>query len=304
MKKIFIIAIALILGVSAFGLEFTPGMIAADAEWVMHADFDRGRSTELGQFLMAEMDKGKCKVKLEKTKALFDMDPSRDIASVTAYGPSLGEEEGAMLIDATYDEARLMDFISQAESYKETTLDGYKVHSWTHAECNGTRRTHAIFTADGVIVCSGTREGVIAAADVLVGKKPSIRPASTINLANQGHAPFMAAALKVDDARKIPAKAAILKQSESMVFTAKERAGKIVMRMNLKTDNAETALNVDSIARGMLAMMHLQSQENPDLATIAQGVEITTVGNEVSIKIAIPFNTLIDMYYGRKINMI
>jgi hypothetical protein len=233
------------------------------------------------------------------------MDPSKDIASVTAYGSSLGEEEDAMLIDATYDEARLMDFITQAESYKETTMDGYKVHSWTLTKCgDGTKRTHAIFNDGGLIVCSGTLEGVTAAADVLAGKKPSINPASTINLANQGQAPFMAAALKVDDAQKMPAKAAILKQSKSMVFTVKESADQIIMQMNLKTDNAETALNVDSIARGMLAMMYLQSQENPDLAIIAQGVRITTVGDEVSISITISVNTLIDMYYDKKINMI
>jgi hypothetical protein len=305
MKKMFISVLIALTAVAAFAVDFSPNMVAEDAQWVMHANFDKGRSTEFGQFVMSEMKKGKCRAKLEESKALLNMDPSTDIASVTAYGWDMEKESGAMLIDGRIDEAAIVEFLSQVDGFQTRTVDGYEVMSWTSMKCgDGTKETFATFTAQGMMVVSDSLEGVAKAADVLAGRQGSIGTASVLNLANQGQSAFMAAAVNVDQAQNIPAKAALIKQSKSMVFSVSETAGSIVMTVKLNAPDTETAMNVDSIARGMLAMMYLQSQENPELAEIAKGVTIVNNGTEVVVGMRIPVATVIDMYYEEKINVI
>lgn len=305
MKIIIAILATVLVAASALAVDFAPAMVASDAQWVAHMNFDKVRATELGQFMLAEMDRGKCKQKLEETKAFLNMDPSRDIASATIYGRTVGEHSGVSIIDAKYDKASLMDFLTRLDGYMTHSVEGYSVSSWdAHKGCKKDMRSYAIFLPSGMVAVSDSLAEVANAADVLEGKKPSLDGASILNLSNQGQATFMAAALKVDDAEKIPAKAAILRQSESVFVSASESDGNILLRMKLDTADAETALNVDSIARGMLAMMYLQSQEKPDLAVIARGVAISTEGKEVSIRMKLAVDTLIELYYKNKINTI
>ena len=305
MKKIFVSVMIALTAAAAFAVDFSPNLLAEDAQWVMHANFDKGRSTEFGQFVMSEMKKGKCKAKLEESKALLNMDPSTDIASITAYGWDMLKEEGALLIDGRIDRTAMVDFLSQVDGFQTRTLDGYQVMSWNSMKCgDGTKETCATFTAQGMMVVSDSLEGVAKAADVLAGRSGAIGTASPLNLANQGQSAFMAAAVNVDQAENIPAKAALIKQSKSMVFSLSESAGNIVMTVKLNAADAETAMNVDSIARGMLAMMYMQSQENPQLAEIAKGVSIVNNGTEVVVSMRIPVASVIDMYYEKKINAI
>jgi len=186
------------------------------------------------------------------------------------------------------------------DSYATVQKDGYSVHSWAHKRGQNEKRSFGTFSADGTIVVSESIDSVVKALQVLDGRAPSLGHNSILNVAKQGPASFIAAAINMEGNTEVPPRAAILRQSRNMVFSVKEIAGRLRTRMILETKDQETALNVDTAARGILAMMLIRNSESPEFAKMVQQVEIVTEGTTVTIDFSCPAGKVIDLYYSNK----
>lgn len=306
MKRASIAILGVFIAVSVWGSGFSPREVAGDAKWVVHADLAQARSTRLGEFVMNEIEQSKARKKLDAAKAMFRFDFCKDIQNVTVYGPADGSEDGVMLIDGNFDRDHLLTLLESNESHKVLEDQGYSIHSWTnkHPRCKSkAKMSYGSFAADGTLVLSDRKDLIVKALGVLDGYESSLNPNCLLNLGGFDNAAFMAAAMDMRGNSKVPSKAAILRQSDSMQFSVREVGGNLKARMVLETQDEETALNVDAVARGMLAMALLHQEDSPGLAELAQKVRILTQGTSVTIKFSCPVDKIIDLYLSKKIDI-
>ncbi len=305
MIKSIVLSLVLTMAAGAFAADFDPAMVAADAEWVMHMNFARGRETLMGDFILSKMNEGHARVKMDKARELLNIDLRTDFDAMTLYGTYAEGESMVVIMQGSFEPQAIVEAISKIDGYSSRTVDGVELHRVQKPDgvC-GNETMYTAYTPAGLSVSANSETKVLEALAVIRGVRPDISGNAVLNLANLNGDAVMAAAIDVIESAEIPAEAAILKRSQNMAFTMREVGNSMVCETVLTAVDAETAMNIDAISRGMLAMMYLKSAEQPELALIANSVKITTEGNEVRIQMTIPIDKLIDLYYESKINVI
>ena len=75
-----------------------PRVVSKQAKWVMHADVQKLKQTQLGAFLQQEAGTGEVQRRLEAIQSMFNLDPRKDIQEITAYGKGGQGEEAVALV--------------------------------------------------------------------------------------------------------------------------------------------------------------------------------------------------------------
>ena len=300
-----IFASVLFITAGSFAVEFNPNHVSSEAEWVTHVNLARGRETLLGEFVLSKMNEGHARLELDKVRKSYNVDLRNDFDSMTVYGTYSDEESMVSIIQGSFDPQAIVNAMSKVDGYSSKAVGGVTIHSIeSEKEGCGNGAIYTAFTADGMLVSASSEELALEAFSVIDGAKPNIANNAVLNLSSQAADSIVKAAIDVVDSEGIPAKAAMLRRSQNMVFAMREVGNSMVCETRLTAVDAETALNIDAISRGMLAMIHLKSSEQPELAIIANSAKIESEGNEVHITITIPIDRLIDLYYESKINAI
>lgn len=303
-KSILIVS-ALLISAGAFAADFNPNYVSSEAEWVMHVNFASGRETLMGEFVLSKMNEGHARVKLDKARERYNIDLRSDFDSMTLYGAYTEDESMVSLIQGSFDQQAIVNAMSKADGYSSKAAGNVVLHSIQRKQEDcGNGAIYTAFTEDGILVSASSEELALEALAVIDGARPNIANNAVLNLANHASGSIMKAAIDVVDSEGIPAKAAMLKRSQNMAFSMREVDNSMVCTTVLTAVDAETALNIDAISRGMLAMMYLKSSEQPELVRIANSIKINTEGNEVRIEMTLPIDELIDLYYESKINVI
>ena len=80
-----------------------------------------------------------------------------------------------------------------------------------------------------------------------------------------------------------PEQAAILKNSDMMIFMTSEQAGVLNVHPQLVSETEESAAQIEQVARGLLAFASLQTQ-NPPLQKFIQAVSIARSGRSLGFE--------------------
>ena len=152
-------------------------LVAANAVWVAHLDVDRFKETEVGQYVLAEMEKPEAQNKFAAFQAVFSFDPREDIRGLTLYGTGNRPEEGVLILQGRFDANRLLTLVRAAKDYTSSNHRAHVVHEWTDEkkEAQGRKdaRTVAAFHSGRLVLGQG-RGTVAAALDVLDNQAPNL----------------------------------------------------------------------------------------------------------------------------------
>src|SRR5438094_271015 len=72
--------------------------VAGEPAWLAHVDCDKLRSSSLGQFFLAELDKPEAKDKLAALQTIFSFDLRKQLHGLTLYSTSDSPEDGVLLV--------------------------------------------------------------------------------------------------------------------------------------------------------------------------------------------------------------
>ena len=177
MKKL-ATAIVLVLGlvavVRAEPLECS--RIAANAQWLVHVDFDALKAATTAQkigdvWLSRELSDRK----LEWLRENVGLDPMRDLHGISFYGTRIAAHTGVGVFRAKVDRERLLAFLNRQPDYRLGSHGDHQVHAFSHG-C-GDERRHEAFVClyrPEVIVSAHSQEELYSALDVLDGKAASL----------------------------------------------------------------------------------------------------------------------------------
>lgn len=296
MKSLAMVAGWFVCSMVAFGESLNPKQVPAEAKWVVHADLDQLRGSEMGKFAMAELDRDEHKRKLDAFQAIFNMDPRKDVSSVTVYGKGHKEEENVALFKGKFDAQRLVTLIKANESYQELGYNGQAIHSWQEKKGGREVRTHAAILADGTVALGG-KAALEEALDVADGKRESMQSAGTLSELSVAakRACFMVAGASFADMRITDPSAAFLKEAAAGQLFLSEASGQVAVEAVLVSASDETAEQLEAVARGFIALGILQREKNPALADMARRTRIGRDGKRVTAVFTCPASDVVKL---------
>ncbi len=288
MRLISGIALASLAATAALAAPLRPQAVSASARWVVHADIDLLKKTEVGKLMLEEFGREAAARKLAALQAVLNFDPRTDLADVTAYGIDNKPESVVVLLRGTFDPVRLVTLAKANDSYQATAYRDLTIHSWIDANKGVGTRAHAAVAPGNTIVMAQSEAAVKSALDVLGGRVANVAKAGPLTGSDfQSGKSFLrlVADTSAMSVANTPA-AAFGLQTRAVQMAVSEAAGFLRGEVVVEKETPELAAQLEQIARGLIAMSVLQSQQaNPEAAKLAQAIEIAAAGRAVTFSL-------------------
>jgi hypothetical protein len=283
-----LIVSVLLAAVPLQGGPLLKSRVSADANWVVHADYDLFNKTIIGQLIRAELASLDLEEKLQDFKTIFSFHPLDDVRNVTLYGSGHDREKAVVLIEGDFDQETLVGLVRMNAEYEEIKYGDVVVHSWVDENRKypgkAGQRMYGCVPKDHLVVMGAGLEALKQAVDVLNGSAAN----AADGVFDQGAlettgAFFQVAANGVGDVAEHQHHAALLKQTDKLGVAIGEVEGMFYADLILSAKSQETAQNLKKVLEGMIAFLTLAGSERPVLAELARKLELSTADNVVAI---------------------
>ena len=269
--------------------------VVDDPAWVAHLDVDALRKSIVGAHILSELHKPEKELQLFVLQAALGSDLRTALHGITVYGVSPKPADGVALIYADINAERLTALARQAEDYQATSHGQHQIASWIDAKRRekegGAPRTYAAIYQDRLVIFGQQESRVAEALDVLDKTKPGLAK-SVFPKFGAGEPEVIQAAARQMDVPEGDPRAAILKLSKLVNLDVRESDGKMLGNLFLETKNEETARQVADVARGIIAIMGLQT-DNPDAVKLSKSLSVEQTGVNATVKLNLPADDIV-----------
>lgn len=263
--------------------------VPAGAKWVVHIDHEAFSAARLGQLVNEDIALHH-QAKIDALTQLLGSDLTRDIYSLTVFGPDGDEANAAALVHGRFDRQKLLSLLALNPAYAESAYGDLTLYHWQE-EMRGKQQAGA-FAAEDMIVISQTEEAVKGALDVLAGRGASLasdKDAALRSLTEGTQGAFVtAAATGLSELTGDNDHAAVLKNSRIFTVLADEVDGQMRLFVQLEADSVESAVQIEQVARGMVAFASLQMQKMPEAAAMLQAISLTRTESQIVFSFQYP----------------
>lgn len=283
-----LIVCVLLAAVPVQGGPLLKSQVSADANWVVHADYDLLNKTIIGQLIRAELASLGLEEKLQDFKTIFSFHPLDDVRDVTLYGSGDDREKAVVLIEGDFDQDTLVALVRMNAEYEEIEYGDVVVHSWVDENKKDPgkagQRMYGCVPRDDLVVMGAGLEALKQAVDVLNGSAANAADGvfDQAALETTG-AFFQVAANAVGDVAEHQNNAALLKQTDKLGVVIGEVEGTFYVDLTLTANSQEIAQNLKKMVEGMIAFFTLVGGEQPVLAELAKKLTLSTADNIVAI---------------------
>lgn len=270
-------------------------IIPADADWVIHFDVERFRSTQFGDQLLNKEDIFGLGKNASQFHDKYQIDILNDINGVTIYGSGNDEKNTVVCLRGNFDQLYLLGLLAAEDSHKEIQHANFTIHAWESHEFGA-------FVDDNFALIAQSETAVRKALDVIAGKKANITTSSLKSFINElpSNAFFAALARDISEMAENEKDVFVFKKTESAVFTLTEEKENVHMRLNFTVKTLEDAKNMESVIRGLISLANMQLEESKrDIWLPQDEIDISTEGKKVRVELAYPVQELIDIILGK-----
>ena len=293
MKRALVSVLAVLTAGQVWAAGFQSKQVSSSATWVVHADVEKLRQTQVGGFILGKLNEGEAANKLAAFAAVFGFDPRKDLNTVTLYGKSKDPAQSVVLAGGTFNGDQLVTLLKANNTYESQAYGTYTIHSWIDEKKPNEGRQYGCLHPGGTILISHGADMLKEALDVLDGKQAGLDTAKVFGGALLADAPFFMAGANISQVGDVRPDAAVLKQAAGGQMALAEKDGSVVLAVAVTANSLEAATNMQSVAQGMVAMAQLGQEKNPELARIAQATRISRDGNTVRLDLTYPVNETI-----------
>ena len=262
--------------------------VSDDANWLMHIDFDSARKSPIGSFIMDKINDNKeAAERIQEMQEAFGID-IEGFSSLTMFG-SGEREKGTAIMVGGMDVGKLVEFAQLNENLKTTKRGKHDIHSIG----DGGRHSMAFATLKGNVIVGGSDAGDVARGIRLArGKADSRAPIGLLDelrkiVPDPGMIGFVDVG-KVARFHDLDERGEeIVNKANSAGMIAGQIDGELKMAAIVKTNDEETAKQIEEMANGMMAMAALGKESNPELADILETHSVKRNGNTVTLQIGL-----------------
>jgi hypothetical protein len=109
--------------------EFDAKKVPVDSNWFMHWDFDAGSKSEIFKDLTAETSDGEPNQVYRWLEKRYGIQ-FEDLSGLTLYATSQPQVDNVALLFGDIDQGKMMEFLSEQESYSKVEVDGIAIHTF------------------------------------------------------------------------------------------------------------------------------------------------------------------------------
>ena len=288
-KLVLALIVSMLLAVPVFAGPLVKSQVSSTANWVVHADYERFFSSQVGGLIRKELASQGIEEKLANFATIFSFHPLYDVCDVTIYGNGREQAKAAVLIDGRFDKEKLEALVRMNPQHQEVQYGDITIHGWLHEEKKGSEVVKSFMMygcvyQNKILVISSGLDTVKQAVDVMKGSAQGATDSQFgVAALNAQGAFFQAAATGVSDIAGEEQQAAVLKQTDKLGLAIGENAGKFYIDLGLITKNEETAQSVNKVLEGIIAFATLSAEQQPKLAELAQKVKLSCAQNNVGV---------------------
>jgi hypothetical protein len=282
-----VLPLFLLSGIAAAG-PFRPDLVPADAQWVAHLDLEEMLASRLGQSLLERIE---VEGDIEEARTFCEslgFDPLEDLHGVTAFGRiPTDEPHGVVLIQGRLDAKRILGMLEEHGRPEHLEYRDIPFYKWTEPD-------DEIFFCpyDGDLLLFGNdQESMLDALEVLSGHGESLARRDSFPLRDGTF--FTARVTGLARIPGCPPQAQVLRKAEKVAVTVGESAGLDFAEVTVTTSDLETAQQVHDVARGILALGTMVSEEEPELAMLVRAIEVSLQGRNVTLSKSIPVDEIL-----------
>ena len=302
MKKAFVILVVILLAFLLLG-ELTAStlpksLIPANAEWVVHLDMAKFKSTQIGDLLIQEKHGGiKKKAKVFSKRTSIDL--LKDVTGVTIYGLGKNKQQTVMCLKGRFDKEYLLGLLEDVDTHKEIVHGNHTIHKWNHTE-------YGLFVGEDLVFLAWNEEAIKAALDTVDNRSETILSSSLKIYADQipENAFFAALAKDISTLAGYSSKAVILKKAGSGLVTLTEKDEILNMRIDATAETPKDAASIEQIIRGLMAMAQMQLEESYGGLNLSEVIKVSTDSNKIQIKLTHPSEEIFNIIMGKKMDSI
>lgn len=241
--------------------QFESARIPESAEWYLHLDLEEIRESKFGKVIISEVTKEHDDA-IANIEGIFNLNPLVDLHDVTLFGNGK-PDQSAVLIKGGMDRDHLEKKIIQADDYRARAHGDIVVHTWM--DDSGSKRQHAAFHRDDLLVFSDRMDLLKITLDTLAKKKPSIASDENVFEGELVHAyaNIQKIELNDDDGSRL------LRKVEKVTITLQEDGEQLTTQLLITPKEERNTLRLMKILDGLIAfgMMSNEDLDQLDLTT-------------------------------------
>lgn len=309
--RITFLAIAL-LPLRVAQAAFDPSIVGGDARWVVYADLNELRQSEIGKRLEAAIGEIQQNAVKEAPMDLRLNIPKvlQTVGTITAYGTNFSQDpkllDGTLIVRGTTELPKIIEAIlvqatittpDRVTDAKGLPFTAYAISDHAKPATGETAQTPAAqllvgFPSDSVVLLSKSREQLVKAHELLRGKAPSIlkMPKAPLKDLVQNSKDAFVFAASVVPPEMIPAKdsphARIVQMAESTSIGCGEANKMFFLRARLSASSDDNAEKLSKILQGLAAMASLAESNDESLRAFIESVTVSRQDRTVSLDMA------------------
>ncbi|MGV3774127.1 MAG: hypothetical protein ACO1QB_14600 [Verrucomicrobiales bacterium] len=268
--------------------------VASSAKWVLHLDGELFRNTKVGSFISRELVDKKFAEAEAKANLNLDFDFSK-VTSITAYSNDFEKDTGVLLIKTTADVKKDIQSIIDRANKEGKPQNIIKVQDASYPLYKHKGESFMAPDVAGILLFSKSRSQLEEARNVLLRKGESLAQKNTFSeVKNPPGNYFMATVQGLNDQAPVPANAQILRQATGGSLFLGENKDQTVAHVALKGKTAEAATQITQVVQGLVALINLKQDGDEKLRKLAESALVNSEGQQVTIQVAFPSETIIN----------
>ena len=191
--------------------------VPAAAAWLIHFDADAARESldrPAHCATCSSPSRSTPKPSIRRGKH-SEVDPVRDIRSITLYGTTYAPEAGVVLARGKVDRPRIEGFLRALPGFRSDTIDGHTLYFWTETAPNRRHDSAGAFFGADTVVIAPDASAVLAALAVLQGNAPGLSGDSVLMADVAPGAILQASAAGLAQAKELTIQSPVVRQCES-----------------------------------------------------------------------------------------
>ena len=282
----------------AANAQLKPGYFPKDTEWMLQFDFKALCESPMLRFIENSMDEDAHR-KLAALQSMYGVNLTNDLDTVVVCGKGDMQDGGGLLYACgRFDVKRLTTLAGGAKEYSNAAIGEHSLISWTD---NG-KRNHACFIDPTLVVMSQDEDMAKQAVALIGGKAGGLAADGFTKTLERRKGRFAALqSNKLSQLASVNPQLAILGQAEALHLELGEldEGNGVKLSLAVKSQNAEQAQQLSQTALGLKALVMMQAQQQPEIAKIAQSIDVSLQDTYVTLNMKLPKDMLQQMIAAR-----
>ena len=277
---------ATIIPSSASAGKLDPAHVPADAQWLIHVDYESLSDSAMWNKLREEKP-GVSQAVQGWMKNRYGIDPPKDLKSLTMFSRDYREYTGSVVVQADYEADKIESRLGKAMNHRTTQWQEHTLHTITLSKQkpsddgpSGDQEMTVVLVDENTILLASSVPNAKEALKLLAGNAPSLAGKKSPLLNDKmGDAWMYGAAINLGELKKHPVAMPIIAQHERINWSFGEQSdATLYEHADFVAQSEDVAEKMKTVLDGIVAFEALAAEGSKPLSALMKNVKVMRKG--------------------------